>query len=137
LAGIAIDFGGGYGIGLGDNSNSIGGSAGTGIFVGTKPRSGGYAQLGGYVYQSFPNEIPGARIGLGPNLTIYYPDSRKFFNGEINYTMMTLFIVSLIKHTDRCTGETIGWTISLGGKGIGLTGFERGTTLSWSGVLQE
>jgi len=141
LAGIAIDFGGGYGSGWCDISNSIGGGAGTGIFIGARPDPvgfvGSYAQIGSYIYQSFADELPGARIGLGANFTIYFNDSREFFQGNMNYTMMTLFIVALTKYTNPCTGETTGLTISLGGKGLGLTGFERGTVLSWSAALQE
>lgn len=55
----------------------------------------------------------------------------------MNYTMLTLFIASLTKHTDPCTGETKGWTVSFGGKGFGLTGFETGTSTSWYSALQE
>jgi RHS repeat-associated protein len=138
LAGFAIDAGGGYGTGWGDRSSSEGGTAATGIFIGVRPNSGGHAQLGGYVSQSYADEVPGARLGLGLNVTYYEGDSRDFFNGTTNYTMLTLFIGSLTKHTDPCTGETTGWTLSIGGKGgFGLTGFETGTSQSWSGALQE
>jgi len=137
LAGFAVDAGGGYGTGWGDSSNSVRGSAGTGVFIGVQPNSGGYAQLGGYVSQSYADKVPGARLGLGLNATYYKGDSRDFFKGKMNYTMLTLFIGSLTKYSDPCTGETTGWTVSLGGKGFGLTGFETGTTLSWSGALQE
>jgi hypothetical protein len=102
-----------------------------------RPNSGGHAQLGGYVYQSYADGVPGARLGLGYNATYYYGDSRDFFKGDMNYTMLTLYIGSLTKFTDPCSGETTGWTLSLGGKGFGFTGFETGTSMSWSAALQE
>ena len=137
LAGFAIDAGGGYGTGWGVKSFSEGGSAATGVYIGVKPNSMGYAQIGGYVAQSRAQQVPGARLGLGVNLTFYKGDSYIFFKGDMNYTMLTLFFGSIIKYTDPCTGETTGWTISLGGKGIGFTWFETGTTRSWSTALQE
>ncbi|ABW66652.1 NHL domain-containing protein [Desulfosudis oleivorans] len=137
LAGFAIDAGGGYGTGWGTNNYSEGGSAGTGLFIGVKPDTGGYAQLGAYTYQSYADEIPGARLGAGFNATYYKGDSADFFKGEMNYTMLTLFIASLTKYSDPCTGKTTGWTVSLGGKGYGLTWFEKGTSKSWSYALQE
>jgi RHS repeat-associated protein len=137
LSGIALDVGGGYGTGWGDSKYSDGKSAGSGLFIGVRPDSGGHAQLGGFVYQSETDKIPGARAGLGINGTYYSGDSRDFFKGDMNYTMLTLFVGSVTKYTDPSSGETTGWTISLAGKGLGLTGFEKGTIRSSSGALQE
>ena len=94
--------------------------------------SGGSAESGAFFYQSPAQTVPGARVGLGLNLTMYYADSKTFFNGTMNYTMLTFLIASLTKYTDPCTGETMGWTLSLAGKGLGLTWFETGTSRSWS-----
>ena len=137
LDGFAIDAGGGYGTGWGNKKYSRGGNAATVFFIGGKPNSGQYLQIGGYVTQSYVDKVPGARIGLGINATYYKGDSRVFFKGDMNYTMLTVILGSITKYTDPCTGETSGWTISLGGKGFGLTGFENGTARSWSSALQE
>ena len=137
LAGFAFDAGGGYGTGWGNKKHSDGGSAATGLYVGVEPESGSREQMGGYVAQSYTEKIPGACLGLGINGTYYKGDSRDFFKGNMNYSMGRFLIVSFIEYTDPRTGETTGWTISLFGKGIGLTGVETGTSCSWSSALQE
>ena len=137
LSGFAIDFGGGYGSGWGSEQYSTGDSAGTGIYIGVRPNSQGHAQIGGFSYQSGPEQVPGARLGLGPNLTYYKGDSRDFFKGKMKYTMLTIIFVSFTKYTDPDTCETTGWTVSIGGKGFGLTGFEEGTSESYSSALQD
>ncbi|NLD37093.1 MAG: RHS repeat-associated core domain-containing protein [Desulfatiglans sp.] len=136
-AGFALDFGGAYGSGWGTSNYSTGGGAGSGIFVGVRPDSMGHAQLGGFICQSYTDTIPGAKVGLGVNLTYYKGDSRDFLSGVSNYTSLTFAGVSVTKYSDQKTEETTGWTVSLFGKGIGFTGFKEGTTQSWSGALQK
>jgi hypothetical protein len=97
----------------------------------------GHAQLGGFICQSYTDTIPGAKVGLGVNLTYYKGDSRDFLSGVSNYTSLTFAGVSVTKYSDQKTEETTGWTVSLFGKGIGFTGFKEGTTQSWSGALQK
>jgi RHS repeat-associated protein len=135
LSGFAIDFGGGYGTGWGDNYFD-GGSAGSGFFIGTRPDDT-YVQTGAFSYLSRPETMPGARIGLGATLTWYNIDARTFFQGDMGYTSLNLFGVSGIRHFDLFTGKTTGYSISLFGKGIGLTGFEHGIGKSCSGFLQQ
>ena len=134
LSGFAIDAGGGYGTGWGKSDpGAHSASAGTGLYIGAK--EGRYAEIGGFTYQS-QGKTPGAKIGLGINLTRYYTDAEKFFKGNMKYTSITLGPVTLTKYADPCTGEKTGWSLSLFGRGFGLTGFEEGITRSWSGALQ-
>jgi RHS repeat-associated protein len=124
LWGIAIDGGGGIGTGWGkDDPTSFGRNVGSGFDIGIN--SNGGIEGGAFTYQA-EGKTPGARLGLGLNGTIYYTNANNFFEGTSYYTTMTLFIATLNKYYDS-NGNTIGWGVSLGGKGFGLTWFEDGT----------
>ena len=133
LMGLALDAGGGYGTGWGQNDPGTHGvSAGTGIYFGAK--KSGRAEIGGFTYQS-QGKTPGARLGLGLSLTIYYTAAERFFKGTGKYTSITLGPVTLIRYENPC-GKMTGWTISLLGRGFGLTYFEEGTSRVLSSALQ-
>ncbi|MDY6950914.1 MAG: RHS repeat-associated core domain-containing protein [Thermodesulfobacteriota bacterium] len=135
VSGLAVDFGGGYGSGWGNEDNSDGGSAGTGVFCGVRPNSGGHAQVGAFFHQSIPDEVSGGRFGAGINITAYKGDASNFFNGEMDYTTKTIPLGSLTEHFDPTTGDTTGWTVGLG-RGVGVA-TESGTSSSWATFLQK
>ncbi|MCW7753294.1 RHS repeat-associated core domain-containing protein [Desulfobotulus sp. H1] len=135
LAGIAIDFGGGYSTGWG-GGNGEGGAAGTGVYFGA---TNWYAEFGGFTYQQFTEDIgktPNAYLGAGANLTFYFTDANKFFPGYMNYTKYVIGPVSMVISEDPCTGSPTGITFGFLGKGAGLAIHEKGTTSGLQGALQ-
>jgi len=142
LAGIAIDFGGDYSSGWGGkvNPNSFinqGESAGTGIYLGAK--SDGYAELGGFTYRSYMNNsgiTPAAAIGAGANITLYFTDAEKFFQGKMKYINYVVGPFSLTFSIDPCTDDLTGITGSFLGKGFGWAIHEKGVSSGIQGALQ-
>ena len=121
LAGIAIDAGGGIGVGGYHDPKSKADTAATGVYIGAK--KGGYAELGAYSYQA-QTKIGGGKASLGLSLTIYYEDAEKVLGGT-SYIDTTTF--GPVSHTwiyDEC-GNKIGRTFSLWGVGGGAS-FEKG-----------
>lgn len=132
LSGWAIDAGGAYGTGWGGNSNSSSGLAGTGFYIGaTGPTH--YAEIGAFTYQG-TGVTAGADIGLGYTLTRYKIDAKDFFQGETFYKKTTFLGVTFSKYYDAC-GNGLGWSISIGGRGIGFSKGS-GTIQGVQGALQ-
>jgi len=142
LAGIAIDFGGAFATGWGGevepNASIVqGGSAGTGFYLGAK--KSGYAEIGGFSYtgtMTNSGKTPGAALGAGANLTIYFVEAEKFFPGELKYTTYVIGPFSLTFSQDPCTDELVGVTGSLLGRGIGWLIHSQGYTFGHQGILQ-
>ena len=132
LSGWAIDAGGAYGTGWGGSSNSSFGMAGTGFYIGaTGPTN--YAEIGAFTYQG-TGVVAGAQIGAGYTLTRYNIDAKDFFQGTLGYAQTTFLGVSFTKYYDGC-GNDVGWSLSLGGRGIGYSN-STGTVQGVQGALQ-
>jgi RHS repeat-associated protein len=132
LSGWAIDAGGAYGTGWGGSSNSSSGMAGTGFYIGaTGPTN--YAEIGAFTYQG-TGVVTGAEIGVGYTLTRYNIDAKDFFQGTLDYVKTDFFGVSYTKYYDSC-GKDVGWSLSLGGRGIGFSD-GTGTVQGVQGALQ-
>ena len=126
--GIAIDFGGDYTTGWGGSSGE-GGSAGTGVYFGA---TNWYAEFGGFTYQQFlqnSGKTPGAAIGGGANVTLYFTDANDFFPGEMDYVNYVIGPFSMTFHEQKGTGKLTGATLSFGGKGLGWVIHEEGHTI--------
>jgi len=143
LAGVAIDFGGAYATGWGgpvDPNSPIyrGGGAGTGVYLGADGVPG-YAEIGGFTYQSFMDnsgDTPGAAIGAGVNLTLYFIDADKFFPGKMKYKTWNFFGVSGTIYFDPCSGDATGVSIGILGKGMGWQWGATGVSNGIQGKLQ-
>ena len=132
LSGWAVDAGGAYGTGWGGSSNSSTGLAGTGFYIGaTGPTN--YAEIGAFTYQG-TGVTTRAAIGAGYTLTRYKIDAKDFFQGEAYYKNATFLGVTFTKYSDAC-GNEVGWSISLGGRGIGFSK-SSGTIQGVQGALQ-
>ncbi len=132
LSGWAIDAGGAYGTGWGGSSNSSSGMAGTGFYIGaTGPTN--YAEIGAFTYQG-TGVVTGAEIGVGYTLTRYNIDAKDFFQGTLDYVKTDFLGVSYTKYYDSC-GKVVGWSLSLGGRGIGFSD-GTGTVQGVQGALQ-
>jgi len=146
LVGVAVNFGGAYGTGWGGpvnpNSNILqGAGAGTGIYIGvnTDHHDYGYAELGGFTYQSIMSNsgrTPGAAIGLGADLTFYFINANKFFPGRMKYKTWVLFFIGGTVYRDPCTDKVTGVSINLWSKGIGWQWGTEGVSNGIQGVLQ-
>ena len=142
LAGLGIDFGGAFATGLGGqvkpNAPIIeGGSAGTGFYFGAK--KSGYAEIGAFTYTGLMTDsgkTPGATIGAGANITIYFTDAESFFQGRLKHTAYVIGPFSLTFSQDPCTDELIGVTGSLLGRGIGWLIHSQGKTSGFQAILQ-
>jgi len=133
LMGFALSGGGAYGSGWGRRDpKAYSASAGTGVYIGAK--KGGYAEIGGFSYQA-EGKPPGAKFGLGIDLTLYYSDAEKFFHGAVKYSSRTWGPFTVTEYYDQCE-KVIGHTFSIFGRGIGLTGLEKGTSTGWIYPLQ-
>jgi len=133
LMGFALSGGGAYGSGRGRNDpNAYSASAGSGIYIGAK--KGGYAELGGYSYQA-EGKLSGAKFGIGIDLSLYYTDAEKFFEGPLKYSSRTWGPFTVTEYYNKCE-EVIGHTFSIFGRGLGLTGLEKGTSTGWIYPLQ-
>jgi uncharacterized protein RhaS with RHS repeats len=140
LAGIAVDGGGAYGTGWGGSADSHqGGGAGTGIYVGADGVPG-RGEIGGFTYQSMMNDsgdTPGAAIGAGYNLTLYFTNAKKFFQGSMNYKTWNLLGISGTIFRDPCTGEPTGISFGIFGRGLGLQLGAEGVSHGTQGVLAD
>ena len=133
LMGFSLSGGGAYGSGKGRNDpNSYSAATGSGIYIGAK--KDGYAEIGGFSYQA-EGKLPGAKFGLGIDLTVYYTDAEKYFQGALKYSSRTWGPFTVIEYYDECD-EVVGHTFSIFGRGIGLTGLEKGTSTGWIYPLQ-
>jgi hypothetical protein len=132
LSGWAVDAGGAYGTGWGGNNNSSSGMAGTGVYIGANGPNN-RAEIGGFTYQG-TGVTAGADLGLGFTLTRYKTDANDFFQGTLDYKMVTFLGGSLVKYYDKC-GNEVGWSIGIGGKGIGFSKGS-GSVQSLQGALQ-
>lgn len=66
-----------------------------------------------------PEEMAGAKFGLGMNVTWYTTDPGSFFSGRSRYKSFTLGPGSLTTYYSANGSET-GWTFSVVGRGFGL-----------------
>lgn len=111
-----ISFDAAYGAGSQWGSGKAA-SNGTGIYIGLNQSK---IEAGTYNYNARSNDIFGGRIGFGGNLSYYKTDADTYFNGESSYSSLT---VTAFTHsrTYSDTGEAIGWTMGVGGKGLGAS----------------
>ncbi|MCW7753292.1 RHS repeat-associated core domain-containing protein [Desulfobotulus sp. H1] len=133
LAGIAIDFGGGYASGDGELGGrySTGKDYGSGFFIGVRGEGDNHAQLGAFTYENTTGKVPGHRFGGGVNFTYYNNDAREFFCGDLNYVSYNLFGFSGVVYRDD-NNAVKGWGVSMWGRGFGLTGRETGKSSTTS-----
>jgi RHS repeat-associated protein len=139
LAGIALDLGGAYATGLGGEvySNTQGRSTGAGVYVGAKKN--GYAEIGSFGYagtMTNSGKTPGAALGAGANITVYFVDAEKYFPGKSNYTTYVIGPFAFTFTEDCETNKLTGVTGSLIGKGFGWFIHSKGYSYGSQGALQ-
>jgi len=106
--------------------------AGTGFYIGARG-SNNFAEIGGFSYEG-RGSVAGANIGVGINLTRYTVDAEDFFQGRLKYRKATFLVGSLVKYYNKC-GEQVGWSFSIGGKGIGFS-YGEGYVEGMQGAIQ-
>jgi RHS repeat-associated protein len=133
LIGFGFSGGGAYGSGGGlRDPHAYSASAGSGFYIGVK--EGGRAEIGGFSYQA-EGKLPGAKLGLGLDLSLYYTDAEQFFQGAVRYSSRTWGPFTVVEYYDECY-EVTGHTFSIFGRGLGLTGLEKGASTGWIYPLQ-
>jgi len=120
LRGLAVEIGGGIGIGDNESSKSKADSGYSGVYIGAKKGRMGYAELGAFTARQ-RTKIGGGKLGLGINFIIYHTDAEDFFAGTTKVKTITLGPGSYSVYYDECTGEEIGRSINIYGAGGGFS----------------